>query len=71
MNRTNNKEFFRCWDLSKELAEGHRASMCPKEQLEYLDLVGAFLDNYGFPPTSDYQACIQAWIEELNPYYEI
>jgi len=66
MNRTNNKEFFQCWDKSKQLIASRYNYLSPKEQLEYEEAVSYFFDEYGFEPTEHYTQCIQHW----NEYYE-
>ena len=62
MNRTNDKHFFNCWDLLRQIDE-HMAIARPKEQFELLTMEQAILDEVGFDCSHSYQDAIRLYNE--------
>lgn len=62
MNRTNDKHFFNCWDLLRQIDE-YMPVARPKEQIELLTMEQAILDEAGFDCSHSYQDAIKLYSE--------
>ena len=66
MNRTNNPEFFRAWDLAQQInTTRYTRSKC---KLEHIEAIEAFYDTYGFYPDIPYQEAIEEYQQHENAY---
>ena len=63
MNRENDKQFFRAWDIGRGLNLMDVPSK-PKELQEYYAAVEGFYDEYGYYPSDPYQDAIAKWNEK-------
>ena len=60
MNRTNDKHFFNCWDLIRQIDE-YMSVARPKEQEELLAMEQAILADAGFDCSHSYQDAIRLY----------
>ena len=60
MNRTNDVEFFRYWDLCREIKKS-REFLRPKLLMEIQELEDAILEEAGFDCSHSYQEAIRLY----------
>jgi hypothetical protein len=66
MNRYNNPDFFRAWDLAQQIKNTRYVRS--RGELERIEAEDAFYDEYGFYPDATYPEAIAAFKEYEDTY---
>ncbi len=66
MNRHDNPDFFRAWDLAQQIKNTRYARS--KRELERQEAEDCFYDQFGFYPDATYQEAIAAYKEYEDTY---